>query len=135
MRAGGFLIALSACAASAPAGLYFPTYSPLDQQPGGVQEGTLRRDGPCLYIESPDSNRLALWSSDLRAVEEGGEIAIADRGGGILAREAVPAIFGGADYGPEHQDFLEELLGDEIDPDCRQDRFFLVVSIPSELQP
>jgi hypothetical protein len=95
-------------------------------------EGVLRREGACLVIEAGDQSALALWSSDYHAVElADGRVAIADGSGNVMAREDEMVSMGGGEYGREHLDFVEDLVGD-IPPDCVYELYDIVASISSD---
>lgn len=95
-------------------------------------EGVLRREEACLVIEAGDQSALALWSSDYHAVElPDDRIAIADAQGNVLAREDEMVSMGGGEYGREHLDFVEDLVGD-IPPDCVYELYDIVANISAD---
>ncbi len=129
-----FVVLLAACTGAfpVPSGLYFPTFPAGGAQPTAMLEGVLRREGACFVIEAGDQSALALWSSDYHAVElRDGRVAIADAQGNVLAREDEMVSMGGGEYGREHLDFVEDLVGD-IPTDCVYELYDIVANISSD---
>lgn len=108
---------LVACSSAIPAGLYVPTYGPLNAWPTALLEGTLLEEDGCLWIESRDIRWLVLWPGGSSVVEEGEQIVV--RNGGERAVVGSDVSAGGGEYGPEHYDFVVGLIGEEVPAACR----------------
>lgn len=71
--------------------------------PEALVGGRLVIDDGCLWLEHEEDRVLPLWLSGSRVEQDGGG------------------------YGPQHYDFVVELIGEEVPPACRGDGHYWLV--------
>ena len=100
----------------------------VDGVPAGDLRGTLTIDNGCLVIETAAGDiDLALWPPDARFEAIDGAVTVT--GAGALARVGDPIHVSGGEYGPQQRSFVEELIGEPVDPACGVDGFWLVSEV------
>lgn len=102
-----------------------------DGLPTGDIEGTLDVRNGCLVIVTPTGEvNLALWPPSTRIESVNGALTVLDAG--APARLGDRIHVGGGQYGPVHRPFVEELIGEAVDPACDVDGFWLVSEVLPE---
>lgn len=122
---------LSAPASSA-AEVYLPIYAPLDSVPEALLSGRLVEDDGCLWIETSAGRALPMWPSGSKLERDGTSLEVVNTGG-ARAVVGTQVVAGGGGYGPEHYDFVVELIGQQVPDACRgEDSYLLVYGVRTE---
>lgn len=112
------------------ADVFLPTYSPMDTLPEALIGGRLILDDGCLWLEHQEGRALPLWPSGSSLEQAGDTLIVVQHGGRARAEVGTDVLGGGGGYGPEHYDFVVELIGEEIPPACRgEDHYALVYDV------
>ncbi len=112
---------------SALADVYLPTYRPGDTLPEALIGGRLVLDDGCLWLEHQEGRVLPLWPSGSRLEQVGDTVVVVQHGGRARAEVGTDVVGGGGGYGPEHYDFVVEMIGEEIPPACRGEDYYALV--------
>lgn len=99
-----------------------------DGLPAGDLVATLEIRNGCLVVVAVDGRvDLALWPPDARIESVDGVVTVLDAGAPAGIGRQIHV--GGGEYGPEHRDFVEELIGERIHPACAVDGYWLVSEV------
>ncbi len=125
---GGSFLDPSA-ATSPSADIFFPRHSLTGRSglPTGEITALLQRADACLVLVDEQGNAyLALWppGSDVEEAADG--ITVRDAGGRALGRVGEMVQFGGGAYSQDQREFVEELIGESVDPTCSTNGYWLV---------
>jgi hypothetical protein len=119
-KASALILAVAAACSqsgSDPAGLFLPTYRPMNSAPTALLEGTLVEDDGCLWIETDNGRHLMLWPEASSVLDGDGQRAVRNDGDVAIVGTRVSA--GGGEYGTEHYEFVVELIGRDVPEPCR----------------
>lgn len=99
----------------------------MEALPTAQMGGRLVLDDGCLWIEHEEGRALPLWPPNSRVDREGDTLVVINSGG-ARAEVGTDVVGGGGEYGgPEHYDFVVELIGEEIPPACRGEGYYWLV--------
>ncbi len=111
-------VVIAGCAPSAPAGIFLPTYEPMDTLPAALLQGTLIEEDGCLWIESDNSRWLVLWPDATYASVEDDQLVVYSGGDRAVVGARVSA--GGGEYGAQDEAFVADLIGEAVPAACQQ---------------
>jgi hypothetical protein len=102
----------------------------MPQRPMAVLTGTLTVADGCLWIEAHGDRWLALWPTPVSVT---GAESVTVEGDGVRVAEGDQITVVGGEYSPEHQEYVEGLIGQAVPEACRGLSWLVVELLPEPI--